>query len=190
MLPLLSIQNLGIGFRQEGKLTPVLHNISFSVNRGETVAIVGESGSGKSVTALAILQLLPVPAAAYNSGNIIFSAQGETGVDLLQLSRKDMRAVRGNKVAMIFQEPMTSLNPLYTCGNQVMEAIMQHQFVSAGNAKQKTIALFEKVQLPDPYAMFSRFPHEISGGQKQRVMIAMAMSCEPSLLIADEPTTA
>ncbi len=190
MLPLLSIQNLGIGFRQEKKLTPALHNISFSVNRGETVAIVGESGSGKSVTALAILQLLPVPPAEYTNGNIMFSARGESGVDLLRLPEKAMRAVRGNQISMIFQEPMTSLNPLYTCGNQVMEAIMLHQAVNAAGARQKTIELFEKVQLPDPSAIFGRFPHEISGGQKQRVMIAMAMSCEPSLLIADEPTTA
>ena len=190
MLPLLSIQNVSIGFRQEDKLTPAVHNISFFVNRGETVAIVGESGSGKSVTSLTILQLLPAPPAAYTSGNIMFSEQGEAGVDLLRLSEKEMRAVRGNKIAMIFQEPMTSLNPLYTCGNQVMEAIMLHQAVSPTDAKQKTIELFEKVQLPEPAAMFSRYPHEISGGQKQRVMIAMAMSCEPLLLIADEPTTA
>ncbi len=190
MQPLLSIQNLNIGFRQGGNLVPALHNISFSVNRGETVAIVGESGSGKSVTSLAVLRLLPVPPAAYTGGRVLFSARGSSGVDLLKLSENEMQAVRGNQIAMVFQEPMTSLNPLYTCGNQVMEAILLHQRVTYKAAKQKTIELFEKVQLPDPAAIFNRFPHEISGGQKQRVMIAMAISCEPLLLIADEPTTA
>lgn len=190
MQPLLSIQNLNIGFRQGGNLVPALHHISFSVNRGETVAIVGESGSGKSVTSLAVLRLLPVPPAEYTGGSILFSAQGADGVDLLRLPENEMQAVRGNRIAMVFQEPMTSLNPLYTCGNQVMEAILLHQRVSYKAAKQKTIELFEKVQLPDPTIIFNRFPHEISGGQKQRVMIAMAISCEPLLLIADEPTTA
>ena len=190
MSPLLSIQDLNISFHQEGKVVPALHNISFSVNHGETVAIVGESGSGKSITSLAVLQLLSVPPAEYTGGKIIFTAPGEPGVDLLRLSEKEMQYVRGNKIAMIFQEPMTSLNPLYTCGNQVIEAILLHQRIKYKKAKQKAIELFEKVHLPDPVAMFNRFPHEISGGQKQRVMIAMAMSCEPSLLIADEPTTA
>ncbi len=190
MIPLLSIQDLSISFRQEEKAVPALHNISFSVNRGETVAIVGESGSGKSITSLAVLQLLPVPPAAYTSGKIIFSAEGETGVDLLKLPEREMQYMRGNKIAIIFQEPMTSLNPLYTCGNQVTEAILLHQRINHKHAKQKAIELFEKVRLPDPAAVYNRFPHEISGGQKQRVMIAMAMSCEPSLLIADEPTTA
>ncbi len=190
MLPLLSIQNLCIGFRQEGRLSLALHDISFTVDRGETVAIVGESGSGKSVTSLAVLQLLPAPPAEYTNGVIHFSADGKTGVNLLQLHEKEMQSVRGSKIAMIFQEPMTSLNPLYTCGDQVMEAILLHQNIKSIAAKQQTIALFEKVHLPNPLDMFNRFPHEISGGQKQRVMIAMAMSCEPSLLIADEPTTA
>lgn len=190
MIPLLSIQDLSISFSQEEKVVPALHNISFSVNRGETVAIVGESGSGKSITALALLQLLPVPPAAYTSGRIMFSVESETGVDLLKLSEREMQYIRGNKIAMIFQEPMTSLNPLYTCGNQVGEAILLHQRINHKDAKQKAIELLEKVRLPDPASVYDRFPHEISGGQKQRVMIAMAMSCEPSLLIADEPTTA
>ena len=155
MFPLLSIQNLNISFSQEGKLVPALHNISFSVNRGETVAIVGESGSGKSITSLAVLQLLPVPPARYTSGKIIFSVPGEPAADLLRLSEQEMRYVRGNKIAMIFQEPMTSLNPLYTCGNQVTEAILLHQRINYKNAKQKAIELFEKVQLPDPVTMFN-----------------------------------
>lgn len=190
MIPLLSIQDLSVGFRHEEKAVPALHNISFSVNRGETVAIVGESGSGKSITALALLQLLPVPPAAYTGGKIIFSAEGESGVDLLKLPEREMQYIRGNKIAMIFQEPMTSLNPLYTCGNQVTEAILLHRRINHKDAKQKAIELLKKVRLPDPASVYNRFPHEISGGQKQRVMIAMAMSCEPSLLIADEPTTA
>lgn len=190
MLPLLSIEDLSVGFRQEGKLSPALHQVSFAVNRGEIVAIVGESGSGKSVSSLSILRLLPVPPAVYTRGKILFSTDGNTATDLLQLPEKEMRYIRGNRISMIFQEPMTSLNPLYSCGNQVMEAIILHQHIGARAARQKTIELFEKVQLPDPVLMFGKYPHEISGGQMQRVMIAMAMSCEPVLLIADEPTTA
>lgn len=167
-----------------------LHHISFTVNRGEIVAIVGESGSGKSVTSMSVLQLLPAPPAKYANGTILFSESGSTPIDLLRQSRNSMRKIRGNKISMIFQEPMTSLNPLFTCGDQVMETITLHQELPAKIAKQKTIELFEKVQLPDPAGIFSRYPHQLSGGQKQRVMIAMAVSCEPSLLIADEPTTA
>ncbi|MCC7524786.1 MAG: ABC transporter ATP-binding protein [Chitinophagaceae bacterium] len=190
MFPLLSIQDLNIGFRQNGVINQVLHRLSFSVSRGETVAIVGESGSGKSVTSLAILRLLSVPPAVYMSGKILFSPGGDSQTDLLQRSEKEMQTIRGNQISMIFQEPMTSLNPLFTCGSQVIEAIMRHQQIDVQNARQKTIELFEKVQLPDPVAMLSRYPHEISGGQMQRVMIAMAVSSEPALLIADEPTTA
>lgn len=190
MTPVLSIQNLNIGFRQDGKLLPVLHDISFSVNQGETVAIVGESGSGKSVSSLAILRLLPRLSAEYTSGSIFFSPLGETPKDLLQLTEKEMQSIRGNRIGMIFQEPMTSLNPLYSCGNQVMEAILSHQNMDRKAARKKTIELFEQVQLPNPARIFNRFPHEISGGQKQRVMIAMAISGISSLLIADEPTTA
>ncbi len=189
MPPLLSIQNLNISFHQEGKRVPVLHDISFSVNHGETVAIVGESGSGKSVSALAILRLLPAVSAAY-SGSIYFSPPGEAPRNILHLTEKEMQSIRGNQISIIFQEPMTSLNPLYSCGDQVMEAILQHQKISLKAARQKTIELFEQVQLPNPAGIFNRFPHEISGGQKQRVMISMAISGTPSLLIADEPTTA
>ena len=154
------------------------------------MALVGESGSGKSVTSLSILQLLPSPPAKYSSGEILFSEDGNTITDLLKRDRYEMQDIRGNKIAMIFQEPMTSLNPVLTCGDQVTEAIQLHKNVSKSEAKQKTIEWFEKVKLPDPVAVFNKYPHQLSGGQKQRVMIAMAMCCEPSLLICDEPTTA
>lgn len=187
--PLLHIKNLSVDFITEGKSTKALQNINISVNRGEILAIVGESGSGKSVTSLSILQLLPSPPAVYRSGEIILTADKEP-VDMLKTTIDQLTAIRGNQVAMIFQEPMSSLNPVFTCGFQVMEAIRLHKKISSEEAKKRTITLFEKVQLPDPEGMFHRYPHQLSGGQKQRVMIAMAMSCEPSLLICDEPTTA
>ncbi|MGB5027376.1 MAG: ABC transporter ATP-binding protein [Chitinophagaceae bacterium] len=190
MHPLLSIKNLSVDFIAESGFTHALKNISINVNRGEIVALVGESGSGKSVTSLSILQLLPSPPAKYSTGEIIFSENGNDATDLLKRNRYEMQDIRGNKIAMIFQEPMTSLNPVLTCGDQVMEAILLHKQVSKENAKLQTIAWFEKVKLPDPESIFKRYPHQLSGGQKQRVMIAMAMSCEPSLLICDEPTTA
>jgi len=190
MHPLLSIKNLSVDFIAESGFTHALKNISINVNRGEIVALVGESGSGKSVTSLSILQLLPSPPAKYSTGEIIFSENGIDATDLLKRNRYEMQDIRGNKIAMIFQEPMTSLNPVLTCGDQVMEAILLHKQVSKENAKLQTIAWFEKVKLPDPESIFKRYPHQLSGGQKQRVMIAMAMSCEPSLLICDEPTTA
>ncbi|MCU0322702.1 MAG: ABC transporter ATP-binding protein [Chitinophagaceae bacterium] len=186
---LLSIHDLSVNFETDGQLTKTLQNISLEVNKGELVAIVGESGSGKSVTSLSILQLLPQPPAKYINGSIeLFT--NNTLIDVLHTSKSTLQTIRGNKVAMIFQEPMTSLNPVITCGNQVMEVICLHKKISTADAKQKTIALFKQVQLPNPELLFKRYPHEISGGQKQRVMIAMAMSCEPDLLICDEPTTA
>jgi peptide/nickel transport system ATP-binding protein len=188
-VPLLHIKNLSVDFVTDGNSTKALKNINISVSRGEILAIVGESGSGKSVTSLSILQLLPSPPAVYSSGEIILTT-GETSIDMLKVPREQLQSIRGNDVAMIFQEPMTSLNPVLTCGFQVMEAIQQHNNISEKEARERTIALFEKVKLPEPSAMFKRYPHQISGGQKQRVMIAMAMSCEPSLLICDEPTTA
>lgn len=187
--PLLQIKNLNISFEANGNSSKALTDINITVNKGEIVAIVGESGSGKSVTSLSILQLIPSPPIKYNSGEILLTTNGET-VDILQLSKDELTKIRGNKVAMIFQEPMTSLNPVLTCGDQAMEAILLHKNCSKEAAKAKTIALFEQVQLPNPEALFNRYPHQISGGQKQRVMIAMAMSCEPDLLICDEPTTA
>ena len=187
--PLLEIKQLSVDFVADGKSSKALENINLTVNRGEILAIVGESGSGKSVTALSILQLLPSPPAVYRSGEIILNSEA-VSINILTSNSQVLQSVRGSKVAMIFQEPMTSLNPVLTCGFQVMEAILQHELIDKELAKKKTIALFEQVQLPSPADMFDRYPHQISGGQKQRVMIAMAMSCSPDLLICDEPTTA
>ena len=186
---LLEFKNLITEFHTEGKVVTAVNNVSFCLNKGQTIGIVGESGSGKSVTSLSAMRLIPSPPGKIANGKIIFHKDGEA-IDLLQLSEKEMRAYRGNDIAMIFQEPMTSLNPVFTCGDQVMEAIMLHQNISKHEAKDLTIKLFEEVQLPDPERIFSTYPHQISGGQKQRVMIAMAMSCQPSVLVADEPTTA
>ena len=190
MYPLLSIQDLSVDFIAESGTTQAVKMISLSVNKGEIVALVGESGSGKSVTALSILQLLSSPPARYTSGKILFSENGQEQTDLLKKDTASLRHIRGNKIAMIFQEPMTSLNPVFTCGEQVMEALLAHTKISKTDAKQKVIGWFEKVKLPNPGSIFERYPHQLSGGQKQRVMIAMAMCCEPSLLICDEPTTA
>jgi peptide/nickel transport system ATP-binding protein len=190
MASLLRIENLSVDFISEQQISPALKNISLEVTRGEIVALVGESGSGKSVTALSILQLLPSPPAKYSSGKIEFSENGEAITELLQKGNKSVLKVRGNKIAMIFQEPMTSLNPVLTCGQQVQEAIMLHKKISARLARKQTIDWFHQVKLPSPENIFKRYPHQLSGGQKQRVMIAMAMCCHPSLLICDEPTTA
>ena len=190
MSPLLEIKNLSLDFISGNDTTAALKNISFTVNRGEVVSLVGESGSGKSVTSLSILQLLPASSAKYASGEILFSENGQQQTDLLKRNRYEMQDIRGNKIAMIFQEPMTSLNPVLTCGDQVMETILLHKKIPKIAAKKQTIRWFEKVKLPNPDAVFNRYPHQLSGGQKQRVMIAMAMCCEPSLLICDEPTTA
>jgi peptide/nickel transport system ATP-binding protein len=188
--PLLQINDLQVDFVTEIGTTNAVNDISLEVKRGEIVAIVGESGSGKSVTSLSILQLHPTPPARYTKGEILFSPGGTTAVNLLTQTPQQLRAIRGNQIAMIFQEPMSSLNPVFTCGDQVMEAIRLHRKISKEQATQKTIELFERVRLPNPAQIFHRYPHQLSGGQKQRVMIAMAMSCEPDLLICDEPTTA
>ncbi len=190
MQPLLHIKNLRVDFDVAPHRVTAVKQMNLQVNRGEIVAIVGESGSGKSVTALSILRLLPSPPAVYASGEILFSPDGNTTLDLLTIGNDQLRGIRGNGIAMIFQEPMTSLNPVFTCGDQVMEAIMLHRNLSREEAMQTTLQLFEKVKLPDPLVIFRKYPHQLSGGQKQRVMIAMAMSGGPALLICDEPTTA
>ena len=187
---MLEIKNLRVDFETEQGIHTAVHDISLDVNRGEVVAIVGESGSGKSVTALSILQLLPAKTVRYTHGSILFTEDAQPPINLLHIKGRDLRKLRGNAIAMIFQEPMTSLNPVFTCGNQVMEALLLHKKITTTAAKEQTIALFKKVQLPNPAAIFDRYPHQLSGGQKQRVMIAMAMSSNPSLLICDEPTTA
>jgi peptide/nickel transport system ATP-binding protein len=190
MKPLLQIENLSIDFISEKKITHAVKNIFFTVNRGEIMALVGESGSGKTVTALSILRLLASPPASYASGEILFSENGKNADDLLTKSSKELKDIRGNKIAMIFQEPMSSLNPAFTCGYQVMEAILSHKKASRDEAIRQTLEWLSRVRLPHPKNIFFRYPHQLSGGQKQRVMIAMAMCCRPALLICDEPTTA
>ena len=186
---LLEVKNLSIEFIQPDKTSRVIHSISFNVNAGETVAVVGESGSGKSVTSLSIMRLLQEPP-AHISGEIFLNTDNNSK-DLLRLSDKDMCSVRGKDIAMIFQEPMSSLNPVLTCGFQLVEALQVHnKNMRSEEAKLRTLELFERVKLPDPERAFRSYPHQLSGGQIQRVMIAMAISCHPKLLIADEPTTA
>ncbi|MDE3248105.1 MAG: ABC transporter ATP-binding protein [Bacteroidota bacterium] len=187
---MLEIDKLHIAFETERGQTSAVQDVSLLLNAGETLAIVGESGSGKSVTALSLLQLLSAKTARYPAGHIWFSPDGAARTDLLKASQQELQQVRGRSIAMIFQEPMTSLNPVFTCGSQVAEALRTHERMDTRTAKQRTIALFERVQLPDPSAIYDRYPHQLSGGQKQRVMIAMATICRPSLLICDEPTTA
>jgi peptide/nickel transport system ATP-binding protein len=183
--PLLSIQNLEISFKKEGVYSSVIKKISYDLQHNEILGIVGESGSGKSVSSLAIMGLLPATISKISDGTIIFDTKS-----IGDLSEKELQQLRGNRIAMIFQEPMSSLNPSLKCGFQVQEILLQHTDLSASETKRETLSLFEKVKLPDPEIVFDKYPHEISGGQKQRVMIAMAIACKPQLLIADEPTTA
>jgi len=187
---LLEVKNLVTEFKSDGEFVKAVNDISFTLYKGETIGIVGESGSGKSVTSLSIMQLIPNPPGRIAGGQLLYHSKNKGLVDLCNLSNEEMRSFRGNEIAMIFQEPMTSLNPVYTCGNQIMETIMLHQKINKNEAKAQTLRLFEQVKLPDPERIFNVYPHQISGGQKQRVMIAMAMSCNPRVLIADEPTTA
>jgi len=184
--PLISIQDLSVEFKTESGIVRAVDNISFDAMTGSTTGIVGESGSGKSVTALSIMGLIPSPPGKISSGSIAFKED----INLLRLSDKEMRKLRGNEIGMIFQEPMTSLNPVFNCGSQITEAIRQHRDVTKKTATEMCLDLFREVKLPRPEDILKSYPHQLSGGQKQRVMIAMAISCQPSLLIADEPTTA
>ena len=184
--PLLSVRNLRVSFHEHGHDIEAVKGISFDIQPGSSVALVGESGSGKSVTAMAITRLLPAHGCCIGpDSHIAFN-----GRDLLQLDRRELRQLRGGEIAMIFQDPMTSLNPVYTVGEQIIETLMLHTGVGRKAAQQRTLALLAEVGLPTPERMMRSYPHQLSGGQQQRVMIAMAIACEPKLLIADEPTTA
>jgi peptide/nickel transport system ATP-binding protein len=185
---LLDVKNISLSFKNGHKKNMVLKNVSFTLNKSQTIGIVGESGSGKSLTALSIINLLPVNA-NLESGEILYYENDKT-INLLELSPNDILKWRGKHISMIFQEPMTSLNPSLTCGYQVAEVLMLHEKISQKNAGKKVMELFHEVKLPNPERIFRSYPHEISGGQKQRVMIAMAIALNPSVLIADEPTTA
>jgi microcin C transport system ATP-binding protein len=183
--PLLSVRDLSVAFHQGGKTTPAVDHISFDIGKGETVALVGESGSGKSVTALSVMKLLAYPAASHPSGQILFK-----GKDLLSVSEPELRKTRGNDITMIFQEPMTSLNPLHVISQQIGEVLKLHQGMSEKAARARALELMHQVGIREPEKRLDAYPHQLSGGQRQRVMIAMALANEPELLIADEPTTA
>ena len=182
---LLDIRDLSVAFHQGGKTSVAVDKVSFTINRGETLALVGESGSGKSVTALSVMKLLPYPAASHPGGEIRFKGQ-----ELLAASERDLRAVRGNDITMIFQEPMTSLNPLHTVEQQIGEILALHRPMSVSEAREEIISLLTRVGIREPESRLASYPHQLSGGQRQRVMIAMALANRPELLVADEPTTA
>src|SRR6476469_8880333 len=183
--PLLVVRDLSVSFHQPSGASVAVDRISFSIKRGECVALVGESGSGKSVSALSILKLLPYPSASHPSGSIRFR-----GRDLLQAAENEMREIRGNDISIIFQEPMTSLNPLHTIEAQIGEILLLHNGIRGAIARARTLELLTQVGIPEPHTRLQSYPHQLSGGQRQRVMIAMALANEPDLLIADEPTTA
>ena len=184
-MALLEVENLEIAVSARGKLLPVVQGVSFDVDENETLGIVGESGCGKSLTSLAIMGLLGGTTVRITGGSIHFD-----GMNLLTLTEKERRAIMGNRMAMIFQEPMTSLNPVYRIGDQIVENLRQHQNLSRAAARDRSVELLTLVRIPNPSERIDSFPHQMSGGQRQRVMIAMALSCDPKLLIADEPTTA
>ncbi|WP_274426894.1 ABC transporter ATP-binding protein [Chelativorans sp. YIM 93263] len=188
MTRVLTVENLNIGFRSEGRELPVVHDVSFTLEAGKTLALVGESGSGKSVTSLGIMRLLPPPPQSRARGKIILHSDED--IDLLSISEARMRRLRGDRIAMIFQEPLTSLNPVYTIGDQIIEAIRSHRAISARKARERAVELIDQVGIPDAAARLTTYPHELSGGMRQRIMIAIALALEPEILIADEPTTA
>jgi microcin C transport system ATP-binding protein len=183
--PLLSVRDLSVAFGTGARQTLAVDRVSFDIAPGETVALVGESGSGKSVTALSILKLLPYPQAHHPSGSVSFK-----GRDLLPLSEREMRRVRGDDITIVFQEPMTSLNPLHTIETQIGEILLLHRGLTGAAARRRTLEVLTQVGIPEPETRLGSYPHQLSGGQRQRVMIAMALANEPDLLIADEPTTA
>jgi peptide/nickel transport system ATP-binding protein len=184
-VPLLEVSDLRTHFRSGNEIARAVDGVSFVLHRGETLAIVGESGSGKSVTSLSIMRLVPTPPGEIVAGTVMFN-----GTDLLRLPERAMRRIRGNEISMIFQEPMSSLNPLLTVGEQIAEVVRLHQGLSWRAARRHAIDMLARVNIPDPESRAQEYPHRLSGGMRQRVMIAMALACRPSLLIADEPTTA
>jgi oligopeptide/dipeptide ABC transporter ATP-binding protein len=184
-VPLIQVRGLKTYFRTEDGMAKAVDGVDFDIQAGEVLGLVGESGSGKSVTALSILRLIPDPPGKIVGGSIFYK-----GRDLLKLSWKEIRDIRGKEISMIFQEPMTSLNPVFTIGKQLMEVILEHEMVSKKEAFNRSVEMLELVGIPDPASRMNDYPHQYSGGMRQRVMIAMALACGPSLLIADEPTTA
>jgi len=183
--PLLEVRSLTTQFFTEDGVVRAVEDVSFEIFPGEILSLVGESGCGKSVTGLSLLRLISIPPGKIVSGELLFD-----GRDLMELEEKEMERVRGNDISMIFQEPMTSLNPVFTIGNQIMEALQLHQNLNKKEARRKAIEMLDRVRIPSPEVRIDSYPHQLSGGMRQRAMIAMALSCQPKLLIADEPTTA